>query len=74
MRTISHGSNEWDKIWDLLAKDYSALSMGTALGFSIRRQVELIEMDDAPAGYERITIHLDFEKDEDYTLFVLKYQ
>jgi hypothetical protein len=48
--------------------------MGTALGFSIRRQVELIEMDDAPAGYERITIHLDFEKDEDYTLFVLKYQ
>jgi hypothetical protein len=74
MRTISYGSNEWDKIWDLLAKDYSALSMGTALGFSIRRQVELIEMDDAPAGYERITIHLDFEKDEDYTLFVLKYQ
>jgi hypothetical protein len=31
-------------------------------------------MDDAPAGYERITIHLDFERDEDYTLFVLKYR
>jgi len=74
MRTISYDSNEWDWIWDQLAKDYSALSMGTALGFSIRRQVELIEMDDAPAGYECITIHLDFERDEDYTLFVLKYR
>ncbi len=73
MRTISYDSTRWDAVWNRLAKDYSALSMGTSLGFSIRRQVELIQVSRA-SKYKRITIHLDFERDEDYTLFVLKYR
>jgi hypothetical protein len=74
MRTISYDENEWHGLWDQLAKEYSALSIGQALGFTLRRQVEMMEMDDAPAGYERITMHLDFEQDADYTLFLLKYR
>ena len=74
MRTISYDENEWHGLWDRLAKEYSALSIGQALGFTLRRQVEMMEMDDAPAGYEHITMHLDFERDADYTLFLLKYQ
>jgi hypothetical protein len=75
MKTIRYDPNEWDTIWDRLAKDHSALSMGKALGFTLRKETEVWSFDDAPAGYDRVTvIHLDFERDEDYTLFVLKYQ
>jgi len=75
MRTIRYDTNEWDAIWDRLAKDHSALSMGKALGFSIRKETEVWAFDDAPGGYDRVTVvHLDFERDEDYTLFVLKYR
>ena len=74
MRTISYDSTRWDAVWDRLAKDYSAFGpLGTSLGFSIRKQVELIQVSRA-SKYKRITIHLDFELDEDYTLFVLKYR
>jgi hypothetical protein len=74
MRTISYDGNEWHKLWDRLAKDHTPLSMGKDLGFTLRRQVEMIELDDAPAVYERVTIHLDFEREEDHTLFLLKYR
>jgi hypothetical protein len=75
MRTISYSEDEWKwDVWNRLAKDHSALSMGKALGFTLREEVEMMEMDAAPAGYERITIHLDFERDADYTLFLLKYR
>jgi hypothetical protein len=75
MKTISYDEDEWKwDVWNRLAKDHSALSMGKALGFTLRKQVEMMVMDDAPAGYERITIHLDFERDEDYTMFLLKYR
>ena len=75
MKTISYSEDEWKwKIWPKISKDYPHLAMEKALGFTLRRQVEMMEMDDAPAGYERITMHLDFARDEDYTLFVLKYQ
>jgi hypothetical protein len=74
MRTISYDEREWNKIWDRLAKDHSALSMGKELGFTVRRQVEMIECQDAPVGVEKATIHLDFARGEDYTLFVLKYR
>jgi hypothetical protein len=75
MKTISYDEDEWKwDVWNRLAKDHSALSMGKALGFTLREQVEMMVMDDALAGYERITIHLDFERDEDYTMFLLKYR
>jgi len=75
MRTISYSPDEWDNIWDQLAKDHSALSMGKSLGFTLRKQTEVVSCDDAPAGYDRVTmIHLDFDRDEDHTLFLLKYR
>ena len=73
MRTIRYDTNEWDAIWDRLAKDHSALSMGKALGFFIRKETEVWAFDDAPGGYDRVTVvYIDFEHDEDYTLFLLK--
>jgi hypothetical protein len=49
--------------------------MGEALGFTLRKETEVWSFDDAPAGYDRVTVvHLEFERDEDYTMFVLKYQ
>ena len=75
MKTIRYTANEWDTIWDRLAKDYSALSMGKALGFTLRKETEVWSFDDAPAGYDRVTIvYLDFKCDEDHTLFLLKYR
>jgi hypothetical protein len=74
MRTIHYTTLEWNTVWDRLAKDYTALSMGKELGFKVRRQVEMIECQDAPVGVEKATIHLDFERDADYTLFLLKYR
>jgi hypothetical protein len=75
MKTIRYSPDEWNTIWDRLAKDHSALSMGKALGFTLRKETEVWALDDAPAGYDRVTIvNLDFERDEDYTLFLLKYQ
>ena len=75
MITIRYDTNEWDAIWDRLAKDHSALSMGKALGFFIRKETEVWAFDDAPGGYDRVTVvYIDFEHDEDYTLFLLKYR
>ena len=75
MRTIRYDTNEWDAIWDRLAKDHSALSMGKALGFFIRKETEVWAFDDAPGGYDRVTVvYIDFERDEDHTLFLLKYR
>ena len=75
MRTIRYSPNEWDTIWNRLAKDHSTLSMGKALGFTLRKETEVWSVDDAPGGYDRVTIvHLDFERDKDYTLFLLKYR
>lgn len=74
MKTISYDEYEWNKVWNRVAKDHSAIFMGKEMGFTLRRQVEIMEMDDAPAGYERVTIHLDFANDRDYTMFLLKYQ
>jgi hypothetical protein len=75
MKTIRYDPNEWDAIWDRLAKDHSALSMGKALGFSIRKETEVWAFDDAPGGYDRVTVvYIDFKRDEDHTLFLLKYR
>ena len=75
MKTIRYDPNEWDVIWNRLAKDHSALSMGKALGFTLRKETEVWSCDDAPVGYDRVTVvHLNFERDEDYTLFLLKYR
>jgi len=50
------------------------MSIGKELKFEIRKVTEVWTLDDAPAGYDRVNVvHLDFEHDEDYTLFVLKY-
>ena len=74
MKTLHYSSDEWDVIWTRLAKEHSSLSMGKALGFALRKETEVWSCDDAPVGYDRVTVvHLDFEKDEDYTMFVLKY-
>jgi hypothetical protein len=75
MKTLSYGPDEWDAIWNRLAKDHSALSMGKALGFSIRKETEVWAFDDAPGGYDRVTVvYIDFKRDKDYTLFLLKYR
>ena len=75
MRTIRYDPDEWNAIWDWLAKDHSALSMGKALGFSIREETEVWAFDDAPGGYDRVTVvYIDFKRDKDYTLFLLKYR
>ena len=75
MKTIRYSPDEWDVNWNRLAKDHSALSMSKALGFTLRKETEVWSFDDAPAGYDRVTVvHLDFERDEDYTLFLLKYR
>jgi hypothetical protein len=75
MKTIKYSADEWDSIWHRLAKDHTALTMGKSLGFTLRKKTEVVSCDDAPAGYDRITaVYLDFERDEDYTLFLLKYQ
>jgi hypothetical protein len=51
------------------------MSIGKELKFEIRKETQVMTCDDAPVGYDRVTaVHLDFERDEDYTLFVLKYQ
>jgi len=41
MKTIRYDPNEWDAIWNRLAKDHSALSMGKALGFTLREETEV---------------------------------
>jgi hypothetical protein len=75
MRTLSYTEQEWDKIWHRLSRDYTAMSIGKELKFEIRKETQVMTCDDAPVGYDRVTaVHLDFERDEDYTLFVLKYQ
>ncbi len=75
MKTIRYDTVEWDAIWDRLAKDHSALSMGKALGFSLRKETEVWAFDDAPGGYDRVTVvYIDFKRDKDYTLFLLKYR
>jgi len=75
MKTIRYDTNEWDAIWDRLAKDHSALFMGKALGFSLRKETEVWAFDDAPGGYDRVTVvYIDFKRDEDHTLFLLKYR
>jgi len=74
MHTLSYEDYEWQRIWPKLAKDYTALSMGTALGFTLRRESIMIECQDAPVGVEKITIHLDFEDATKYTMFLLKYK
>ena len=74
MRSISYNEDEWNRMWNRLAKEYTALSMGQELGFTLRKETQVMSCDDAPAGYDRVTaVHLDFERDEDYTMFVLKY-
>ena len=47
--------------------------MGRELGFKVRRQVDIIECQDAPIGVELETIYLDFVLERDYVMFVLKY-
>jgi len=76
MKTISYSEDEWKwTVWPQLAKDHSALSMGKALGFTLRKETQVVSCDDAPAGYDRIiAVHLDFTDERDYTMFVLKYQ
>ena len=74
MKSISYRQDEWHRLWDKLAKEYSALSIGQALGVTLRRESKILNCDDAPVGVEEIIIHLDFTRDEDYTLFVLKYR
>jgi len=74
MRTLSYTEQEWGKLWHRLSRDYTAMSIGKELKFEIRKVTEVWALDDAPAGYDRVNVvHLDFEHDEDYTLFVLKY-
>ena len=76
MKTIRYSEDEWKwDVWDRLAKDHSALSMGKALGFTLREETEVWSFDDAPAGYDRVrVVYLDFERDEDHILFLLKYR
>jgi hypothetical protein len=50
------------------------MSIGKELKFDIRKATEVWSIADAPGGFDRVdVVHLDFEHDEDYTLFVLKY-
>ena len=74
MRSISYNEDEWNRMWNRLAKEYTALSMGQELGFTLRKETQLASCDDAPVGYDRvIAIHLDFANDEDYTMFLLRW-
>jgi len=76
MKTLKYTADEWRwTVWPKLSKDHTPLSMGKALGFTLREETEVWSFDDAPAGYDRVTVvHLDFERDEDHTLFLLKYR
>jgi hypothetical protein len=74
MKTITYEAHIWyDEIWPRIVKDHSAFHMGEELGFVLRNEFETIGFDDSPAGYEQEFYHLDFERDEDYTLFILKF-
>ena len=74
MRTLSYTEQEWQKLWYRLSRDYTAMSIGKELKFKIRKAPEVWSIADAPGGFDRVDIiHLDFEHDKDYTLFVLKY-
>ena len=70
MKTIAYKAYVWyDEIWPRIVKDHSAFHMEKELGF-VLRNVE----DDMSEGFEQEMYYLDFERDEDYTLFILKYQ
>ena len=74
MKTLSYTETEWNDLWLKLAQDHTPMTMGKDLKFQIRKVTEVWSFDDAPAGYDRVNVvHLDFERDEDYTMFVLKY-
>jgi len=73
VKSIHYTKSAWNTVWDRLARDYTALSMGRELGFKVRRQVDIIECQDAPIGVELETIYLDFVLERDYVMFVLKY-
>ena len=74
MKTISYESCDFQRLWNRLANEYTALSIGRELGFTIRRESKMLNCDDDPVGVEQIIIHLDFDDEKDYTLFALKYQ
>jgi hypothetical protein len=74
MKTISYESRDFQSLWNRLANEYTALSIGRELGFTIRRESKMLNCDDAPVGVEQIIIHLDFDDEKDYTLFALKYR
>jgi hypothetical protein len=74
MKTITYNEEDWYSVWNQIAKVHSALFMGKELGFTIRKETQLMSCDDAPVGYDRfIAVHLDFEHDEDYTMFLLRW-
>ena len=74
MKTLSYTETEWQKIWHKLSRDYTAMSIGRELKFQLRKSTEVWSINDTPGGFDRVDIvHLDFERDEDYTMFVLKY-
>ena len=74
MKTLSYTEQEWHKLWHRLSRDYTAMSIGKELKFKIRKSSEVWSIADAPGGFDRVDIvYIDFERDEDYTLFVLKY-
>jgi aromatic ring-cleaving dioxygenase len=69
MKTIAYKAHVWyDEIWPRIVKDHSAFRMGEELGFVLRN----IE-DDVSEGFEQEMYYLDFARDEDYTLFILKF-
>ena len=74
MKTLSYTETEWQKIWHRLSRDYTPMSIGRELKFQLRKSTEVWSIADAPGGFDRVdVVHLDFERDEDYTMFVLKY-
>lgn len=75
MRTLIYTMQDWGKLWHRLSRDYTAMSIGKELKFEIRKETEVLAFDDAPGGYDRVTVvYIDFERDEDHTLFLLKYR
>jgi hypothetical protein len=74
MKTLSYTEQDWGKLWYRLSRDYTAMSIGKELKFELRKAIEVWSIADAPGGFDRVdVVHLDFEHDEDYTMFVLKY-
>jgi hypothetical protein len=70
MKTIAYKAHVWyDEIWPKIVKDHSPIYMGEELGF-VLRNVE----DDMSEEFTQEMYYLDFERDEDYMLFILKYQ